>query len=478
MKPNELKTITILHTNDIHSHFEKVSSIAAQIAGQREETKGSPLLLVDVGDHMDRSAVETEGTMGGVNVDLLNLTGYDVITIGNNEGLTLTPEDLARVYSGLQAQVVCCNLLEEATGEPPSWMKKHAILDKGGIKIGITGATAPFSAFYDLLGLKALEPEAAIRQEVELLRPQTDIVILLSHLGLATDQRLAERVQGIDAILGGHTHHLLEKPLLIGNTAVCAAGKFGDYIGKIRMEQQPDGTFRMTEGYCIPVDTNRLDETVSSALARHRAHAEDRLKEAVAITDRALPLDHTSESPFGNLLAQSVRRFTGTGMSIVNTGQLLGPLPEGEISAGMLHTLCPSPVNACIIVLKGKDIRNALEESLLPEFWGRAIKGFGFRGEILGNVAVDGLEVLYDPGRIPYDRIVEITHMGEKLRDEQEYEMGTLDMFTFGIGYESLALGRNPRFLLPEFLRDLLRLELQHPGSLAESERCRWVQSH
>ncbi len=144
----------------------------------------------------------------------------------------------------------------------------------------------------------------------------------------------------------------------------------------------------------------------------------------------------------------------------------------------MLHTLCPSPVNACIVKLKGKDIRKALEESLLPDFWGREIKGFGFRGEILGNVAVDGLEVLYDPVRIPYDRIVEITHMGEKLLDEQEYEVGTLDMFTFGIGYESLALGSDPQFLLPEFLRDLLRFELVRPGSLAESERRRWAQRH
>ncbi|GIO31395.1 putative metallophosphoesterase YunD [Paenibacillus albilobatus] len=477
MKRNKPKTITILHTNDIHSHFDKVSPIAAYVAGQREEANGNPLLLVDVGDHVDRSAVETEGTMGGVNVDLLNLTGYDAITIGNNEGLTLTPEDLAKVYADLQAQVVCCNMLEEATGEPPSWMKTHAIIDKGGAKIGITGATAPFSAFYDLLGLKALDPETAIRREVELLRPQSDIVILLSHLGLATDQRLAERIPGIDAILGGHTHHLLEKPLLIGHTAVCAAGKFGDYIGKIRMDLQPDGGYRMTEGGCVPVDTDMVDETVSKALSLHRKHAEETLSETVATTDRPLPLDHTSESPFGNLLAQAVRRFTGTGISIVNTGQLLGPLPEGEISAGLLHTLCPSPVNACVVTLKGKDIRNALEESLLPDFWGREIRGFGFRGEILGNVAVDGLEVLYDKGRIPYDRIVEITYMGERLQDEQEYEVGTLDMFTFGIGYESLAMGRNQRFLLPEFLRDLLRLELQRPGSLAESERNRWAEA-
>jgi 2',3'-cyclic-nucleotide 2'-phosphodiesterase (5'-nucleotidase family) len=478
MQHNKPKTVTILHTNDIHSHFEKVSSIAAYIASQRKAANGEPILTVDIGDHMDRTAVETEGTMGAANVDILNLTGYDVITIGNNEGLTLTPEDLGIAYAKLQAQVVCCNILEIATGAPPSWMKKHTIIDKGGVKIGLTGATAPFAAFYELLGLKALDPETAIKQEVKALRQQADIVILLSHLGLTSDEKLAERLEGIDLILGGHTHHLLETPLQIGNTAVCGAGKFGNYVGRIRMEEQPNGSYRMTEGCCVPVDTNMLNETVDAALARHRAHAEEALSEAVAVTDRELQLSHMEESPFGNLLAQAVRRYTRTEIALVNTGQLLAVLPKGEVSAGMLHTLCPSPVNPCVIRLKGKHIRRSLEESLLPEFWGRAIVGFGFRGEILGNIAVDGLEVLYDAGRIPYDRIVQIMFMGEPLEDEREYEVGTLDMFTFGIGYESIALGENPRFMLPDFLRDLLRLELQRPGSLDESERVRWVKTH
>ncbi|MGN7358177.1 bifunctional metallophosphatase/5'-nucleotidase [Paenibacillus sp. SAF-054] len=478
MQGNQPKSITILHTNDIHSHFEQVSSIAAYAAGQREAEVGSPLLMVDIGDHMDRTAMETEGTMGQANVDIINLTGYDVITIGNNEGLTLTPEDLAMAYSGLLAEVVCCNITEEATDEPPSWMKKHTIIEKGGIKLGITGATAPFSAFYELLGLRALDPETAIEQEVKALRSQVDIVILLSHLGLATDQRLAEHLQDIDLILGGHTHHLLEKPLQIGRTAVCGAGKFGGYVGKVRMEEQPDGTYQVTEGGCVPVDTNLLDETVSAALVRHRGHAEEALSETVAVTDRRLSLDYTAESPFGNFLAQAVRQYTGTEISLVNTGQLLGPLPEGEISAGLLHTLCPSPINACIVRLKGKDIRRTLEQSLLEEFWSREIRGFGFRGEILGNVAIDGLEVLYDAGRIPYDRIVQMTVNGEQLGDEQEYEVGTLDMFTFGIGYDRIALGQHPEFMLPDFLRDLLRLELQRPGSLDESERIRWAEAH
>lgn len=104
------------------------------------------------------------------------------------------------------------------------------------------------------------------------------------------------------------------------------------------------------------------------------------LDETVAISDRGLPLDLQGESPFGNLLAQAVRRFTGSPISLVNTGQLLGPLPKGNITAGMLHALCPSPINPCTLKIAGKDIRTALEQSLSDEFCNKAIFGYGFRG--------------------------------------------------------------------------------------------------
>ncbi|WP_179281128.1 bifunctional UDP-sugar hydrolase/5'-nucleotidase [Paenibacillus sp. XY044] len=476
MLQNQAKSITILHTNDIHSHFETVSSIAALAAAERAQAAESPLLLVDIGDHMDRTAVETEGTMGQTNIDILNLTGYEAVTIGNNEGLTFTPDVLERLYAGLQSPVICCNIHEQLSSAPPAWMKKSVILDKEGIRIGLTAATAPFADFYKLLGWDALEPLQALQEQVEVLRPKADIVIVLSHLGLSTDRLMAERISGIDLILGGHTHHLLEEPLRIGNTVLCAAGKYGQYVGKVVMAKQDDGSFRVVEGGCRPIDTDLLDETVSRALGIHRERAEEALTETVAVTDRPLPLTHTGESPFGNLLAQSVRQFTGAELSLVNTGQLLGDLPEGEITAGLLHELCPSPINPCIVSLKGELIRQTLEESLLSEYWSKEIRGFGFRGNVLGNIAVDGIEVLYDTSRIPYDRIVQISLQGIPLQDDRMYSVGTLDMFTFGTGYEQISRGKDPKYLLPEFLRDLLRLELQRPGSLDTCGKNRWIE--
>lgn len=467
--------LTLLHTNDIHSHFEMVSPLAEEIAVQREIAGKESVLLLDIGDHMDRAAVETEGTMGQANIEMINLTGYDAITIGNNEGLTFSSDTLSTLFAGLQCPVVCCNFVETSTGEPPYWMKRHAIIEKEGIRIGVTGATAAFTTFYSLLGWDALDPETALREQCLLLSPHVDILIILSHLGLHADQKLAERLEGVHAILGGHTHHLLEEPLMINGTAVCGAGKFGRYLGRLVFEREDIGTgFKLVAGGCIPIDPALTEETISSAAAMHLEHAKEVLQKTVAITDRELPLSLKGESPFGNLLAQAVQRFTGADISIVNTGQLLGPLPEGEITVGMLHALCPSPINPCIVKLKGRDLRTALEQSLTNEFCEKVIWGYGFRGNFLGSLAVDGLKILYDPVVMPYDNSIAVFVEGVPLEDEREYNVGTLDMFTFGAGYETIAKGKDAIFLLPHFLRDLLWMELKRPNSLEECMVTRW----
>ncbi|WP_310549767.1 bifunctional metallophosphatase/5'-nucleotidase [Paenibacillus glufosinatiresistens] len=460
------QSVTILHTNDIHSHFERMSPIAALMDGQRAAAEGAVLML-DIGDHMDRAAAETEGTRGQANIDILNLTGYDAVTIGNNEGLTFSSAELERLYAGLHCPVVCCNFLESATGEPPVWMKRSTVIDKDGVRIGITGATAPFHTYYALLGWEALEPEEALREQVEQLAPQSDIIVILSHLGLAADRELAAKLNGVHAILGGHTHHVLEEPLLINGTAVCGAGKFGRLVGSIRFEREPDGgPFRYAGGRCLPVDPDRLNERVALAGGILLDRAREALDETIAVTDRELPLDLAGDSPFSNLLAQAVRRFTGSQFALVNAGQLLGPLPKGRVTAGMLHALCPSPINPCTMKLKGSDVRRALEQSRTAEYRDKIVYGYGFRGERLGGLAVDGLNILSEQGPMPYDERIAVFVDGQPLEDEAEYTVGTLDMFTFRAGYETIGNGREVAFMLPHFLRSLLAMELKRPGSL------------
>lgn len=474
MEPAYEQTLTILHTNDLHSRFGSMPSLAAMATEQKECCEGAVLLL-DIGDHMDRMAPETEGTYGQANVDVINLTGYDAITIGNNEGLTFTPDLLEQAYAGIQCPVVCGNIKEILTGLTPSWMREFLIWNKEGVRVGVVAATAPFTTFYELLGWVVNDPVECLREQVAAIRGSVDVVVVMSHLGLHTDERLAREVQGIDVILGGHSHHVLETPLMINGTALCAAGKHGMMLGKVVLGRSGEAPFKLIDGECIPLDNSVMDEHVAAAIAAHRQQADIRLRETIACIDRDCPVTYDRESEFGNIMAQAVRHFTGAQLSIVNSGQLLGSLSEGSISKGLLHQLCPSPINACTMNLQGAAIRLALEQSLLPEFTNKKIVGFGFRGEQLGSLCVDGAQIIYDLQRNPYDRVVEVRVDGRLMSDEEGYNVATLDMFSFKVGYESLAAGTKVSYRLPQFLRDLIEEELRRPCALKDSSVPRWI---
>jgi|SRR5699024_4860885 len=86
------ETIHLFYTNDLHSYFDNWSQVATFIkSGRMEATqKGETAWTVDIGDHMDRVHPLTEATLGRANVSLLNDLQYDVATLGNNEGITLS----------------------------------------------------------------------------------------------------------------------------------------------------------------------------------------------------------------------------------------------------------------------------------------------------------------------------------------------------------------------------------------------------
>ena len=117
------RKLVLLHTNDIHSHFERMPRIGEALRQLRSKHAACNPIVIDCGDHMDRMRPETEGSGGLANIAVMNETGYDVIVPGNNEGLTMTPDKLALAYGERQGySVVCGNLLDAKTGEPPSWM--------------------------------------------------------------------------------------------------------------------------------------------------------------------------------------------------------------------------------------------------------------------------------------------------------------------------------------------------------------------
>ncbi|MEB3102409.1 bifunctional metallophosphatase/5'-nucleotidase [Ferviditalea candida] len=471
--------LVILHTNDIHSFFEQMPKIFTALHTIRQRCKPQEVLTIDCGDHMDRMRMETEGSDGLANVEIMNATGYEFAVLGNNEGLTYTPEVLRQCYEAhARFKVIGSNMALAETGEPPSWMVPYQIVCKGSIKVGLIGVTADYTDFYSRLGWDVSDPFETVADLVKQLRGQVHLLVVISHLGLGNDKRMAEEIPGIDCILGGHTHHLLEEPLRIGSTAICAAGKFGEYVGWVEWEYEFD-TARLTfgDGGCVAVNSYEDDARIVQIVEHFHALGKTTLNEPIVVLDKSLSNGWDRESELGNLLAEGLKVWTDAEVGIVNAGQILAHLDSGIITREKLLEICPSPINPCSLWLSGDQIWAALEESLIPEFIGKPIRGFGFRGKVLGTLCLDGITVEYDSAAPAYQKIRSVLINRQPIDRSREYRVGTIDMFTFGVGYSTLGKGRDTDYVLPEFIRDVLRGQLLDAEAIGRSSMQRWMKT-
>jgi 5'-nucleotidase len=468
--------LLILHTNDIHSFFEQMPKVAAVIKQRRGKMPADHVLTIDCGDHMDRMRMETEGSSGAANIEIMNQTGYEAAVLGNNEGLTFPPEILSEVYTRhANFPVIGSNMYNLSDSKIPSWMEPYLIINKGNLRVGIIGVTINFDKFYQLLGWDVRDPIHITAELVKELRDKTDVIIVISHLGLTYDQRMAEQIEGIDCILGGHTHHLLEKPIQIGNTYICGAGKFGQYVGEIELHyDHAKQSVTDVKGRCIEVSSYPGDEEIEAIIAKYQHECKAKLSSVSAVLEQPLEIAWNKESSLGNLLAAGIRKWTDAEIGIVNAGQIMQSLERGEISMGRILEICPPPINPCRMRLTGAAILRALEESLLDDFINLPIRGFGFRGKVLGCLCVDGMYVEYNASLGSYEKITGVWINGETLERNRSYLVGSIDMFTFGAGYMSLKEGSEIKYYLPEFIRDVLRHQLLNKEEIHRSRDIRW----
>jgi 5'-nucleotidase len=474
----EVVRLHLIHTNDIHSRLEAAAGIHTLTSRLIKEIEGRDegFLLLDIGDHMDRERMETEGTDGRVNVSIMAETGYHAVTLGNNELLTFSRASLDRLYETAPFFVVATNVTP-IEGNRPAWLRPWAILQCRGVRVGLLGATIPYPMVYEMMGWQVHDPFLRVQEAVQQLRNQVDVLVLLSHLGLPNDRQMAEEVPHLDIILGGHTHHLMEKPERIGQTWIMGAGKFGQYVGHLTLSW--DARYKRVahvEGTSISTEGVPLSKEVLRRIAEGREEAEQFLADTVTTLNQPLSIDWHSESPLGNLLSDALRDWVGTDIALVNAGQVLDNLPAGPVTRRLLHRILPHPINPCRLLLTGKQLRRILEESLLEEFQTKALRGFGFRGEQLGILNVSGMDIEYCPEAPPYQKIRTVRIGGRELEADRDYSVATIDMFTFGVGYPTFQEAKEVRYLLPEFLRDVLAHWIRQPGAVNACKSQRWHQ--
>lgn len=223
--------ITILHTNDFHNHLSEAQ--AAKLKGRRAALGDSGLLL-DAGDAISSGNI-TYKPGGEPILDLMSDAGYDAMTVGNRE-FHFSQAGFCAKVGRARFPVLCANVRAKGaeTKLPVVGYIERAV---GGVRVTVFGLTVPMIT-ERMLSRKVSsyvfdDPLKTAESLVPSLRAGCDLLICLSHIGLARDREMADRVPGIDLIIGGHTHALLETGERIGGCVIVQAGWWGHYLGTI-----------------------------------------------------------------------------------------------------------------------------------------------------------------------------------------------------------------------------------------------------
>ncbi len=467
-------TLHILHTNDLHSHFASMPQIASCFKQHRRDwqAEGSYVLTVDIGDHADRMSMQSEATWGKANTAILNQSGYQYVTIGNNEGMTLPKDKLDELYEQATFTVVLGNL-RDLSGSRPQWAVPYAIHEWPDVRVAILGVTVALAPFYQMLGWQVEEPLNVLREQVVALRSQVDAVIVLSHLGYQMDLRLAKELSGIDVILGAHTHHLLPNGEYVNSTLIAQAGKYGDFIGHVALTIDPCAK-HVTASSAEVFDSHDYpyDPELEQLILQQQQAAKDMLNTPVASLQRPYEIDWDEETPFATFLAASLKKWTDADVSFVNAGVLLSPLPAGTVTKYDLLQALPHPINPCTVVITGGQLLTVLERAIQPEMVGRELRGFGFRGKRLGWMNVDGMSLQYTDGAVR--RIHQVCIDGKPLIPATKYRVATADMFMFNRLFPELLEGADIHYFIPEVLREIVAATICDERLVAASFQPRW----
>ena len=185
--------------------------------------------------------------------------GYDAMTVGDKDlglGLEVLKEREAEAdFPFLSANLVYADSRELV-------FAPYTVVTVGGRKVGILGLSGSQESVPRDVGdgvvLDLLAPVQVAQQYVDELSGNTDIIVVLSLMGLDSDRALAQLVGGIDLIVGGASQNILGEPRLIPNTTtvVVQAGARGEWVGRVELDIDSSGVVRGATG-----STPRLDDT-------------------------------------------------------------------------------------------------------------------------------------------------------------------------------------------------------------------------
>ena len=409
---------------DLEGKLGGMAHVATVIKRLRAE-KPNATLLVDAGDtwHGAGFSVVDKGVSM---VKIMNAIGYDVMAPGNWE-FVYSKEHLLGLVEQANFPVVAFNVTDKDWDEPvftPYVMKKVGELDVAviGLTYPWTGLTSAVvgSAKWWKFGIReeaARELIAEIREEHD-----PDLVLLVSHGGYGLDQKFAQRVDGIDVLVSGHTHDPIFEPIVWNNTIVYQGGAHGKYVANldVKVEDKKIVGFSYellkVQQSITPADPE-IKKLVDAAYAPH----EKKLGEVIGRSDVMIYRRDYWQSPMGNMLTDALRDVTGSDIAYFPAWRYGATLLPGDITIEDVYNVISTDGTINTFKLSGKALKRLMNNTL---------NGFLDRdpySRVGGDMLrFSGMKLVYDLSRPYGQRAVSLTIDDEPIPDDKEYSVASV----------------------------------------------------
>ena len=454
-------TLTILYTNDVHGHLTAwkgwdgdlkdktvggLGRLAGAIAQARKQAKDA--LLLDAGDLLGDSMI-ADLTEGKAMVEALNHLGYDALSIGNHEPDFGTDVLRQRMKDATFA-VLAANLIERKGSTP--FAKPFLIKQVNGVSVGILGLAYPKTAWTtaakNVADVEFQDPVPAVKRYLPQLRQEgAELIVVLSHLGLGGDKALAKAVDGIDVIVGGHSHNRMRMAEKVGTTLIVQAGAHGSDLGRLDLTVERG---KIVANVCtltpLVHDKVKSDDAAEQLLKRlvepHREAMDEVIGKAAHWLVRAQTLagqeaeKRDQESPIDSLFADILCERTGADVALLPGVGYGVAIPAGAITAAQLRQMVPHEGKVVTLRLSGTQIIEVLEQAVENVFTDDPAVKVG------GMIQLSGLRFRHDPTLSKGHRVWHVERTVGSWNPMDIYTVATNTMMAGGgHNYQTLATG-------------------------------------
>ena len=352
--------LNILHMNDVHGAVEPtldptvsedspVGGIAYSAAIIEQEKAKNPegTLTLNAGDIAEGTMVSYM-TKGRIISDTMKQIKFDAIALGNHD-FEWGQEALGTIVQDLDAPVVAANVVKTSDGSVIDGAKPYIMKDIKGVKVAIIGLdTCETERYIEKEKLEGLrfenEIDTAKKYVPEVKDKGADLVVVLSHLGFDADKELASKVDGIDVIVGGHSHTELPEGFKQGETIIVQAGSQSRYVGNLELQIDPNTKkIIQNQAKLIPVITKDLqpDKQVMDILTPFLQDTERQGNQVMGTATEDLHYGHKDCKVLNQIFADSILDASGAEIGLCSSRILRGNVKAGEVPYKELYSALP-----------------------------------------------------------------------------------------------------------------------------------------